>query len=266
MTCRVRPAWGRPFQEGVFVEITPRIYTTALLCVFVVAVACDRAEPAPGTLPMEGDRFKQRREAMVQAYVGGSEIEDPLVLAAMRTVPREEFVLPGDEDRAYREMALRIRHGQTVSQPFEVAKMTELLSLQPGERVLEIGTGSGYQAAVLAEITDDVYSIEIIPELAEESGARLAGLGYDSVRSKRADGYFGWEEYAPFDAIVVTAAPDHVPPPLLRQLKDGGNLVVPMGPPGAVQTLWLIEKRGERFNRINKGWVRFVPFVRESGG
>ena len=136
-------------------------------------------------------------------------------------------------------------------------------ALSPGDRVLEIGTGSGYQAAVLAEITDEVYSIEIIPELAEEASLRLDRLGYEGVRRKQADGYFGWEEYAPFDAIIVTAAPDHVPPPLLWQLKDGGNLVIPIGPPGAVQTLWLIERRGAQFNRINKGLVRFVPFVRD---
>ena len=200
---------------------------------------------------------------MVRAYVAAARIVDPLVLEAMRTVPREEFVSPGDRDRAYREMALRIGHGQTISQPFIVAEMTELLSLRPGDRVLEIGTGSGYQAAVLAEITDEVYSIEIIPELAEEASERLDSLGYEGVRRKRADGYFGWEEYAPFDAIIVTAAPDHVPPPLLRQLKDGGNLVVPIGPPGAVQTLWLIERRGAQFVRVNKGLVRFVTFVRD---
>ena len=235
----------------------------ALLCLLTLATACEPADQASVTSPVDGNPFTQRREAMVQAYKSGTEIEDPLVLKAMRTVLREEFVSPGDRDRAYREMPLRIGHGQTISQPFIVAQMTDLLSLRPGDRVLEIGTGSGYQAAVLAEITDEVYSIEIIPELAEEVSERLDRLGYEGVRRKRADGYFGWEEYAPFDAIVVTAAPDHVPPPLLQQLKDGGNLVVPIGPPGAVQTLWLIEKRGTQFNRINKGLVRFVLFVRE---
>ena len=239
------------------------LQSTALRCLLYLATACGGSDLATVTSTVDGDPFAQRREAMVQAYVTANEIKSPLVLEAMLAVPREEFVLRGDRERGYREMALRIRHGQTISQPFIVAEMTDLLSLQPGDRVLEIGTGSGYQAAVLAEITDEVYSIEIIPELAQEASERLDTLGYDGVQRKRADGYFGWEEHAPFDAIIVTAAPDHVPPPLLRQLKDGGNLVVPIGPPGAVQTLWLIEKRGTQFNRINKGLVRFVPFVRD---
>ncbi len=138
------------------------LHTTALLCLLVLATACGRADQAPVTATADGDPIAQRREAMVQAYMAAGEIKSPLVLEAMRMVPREEFVLRGDRDRAYREMALRIRHGQTISQPFIVAEMTDLLSLRPGDRVLEIGTGSGYQAAVLAEITDEVYSIEII--------------------------------------------------------------------------------------------------------
>ncbi len=217
----------------------------------------DRPAQAP-----DGE-FVAARKAMVDAYADISEISDPLVLNAMSAVRREEFVLSRDRGRAYREMALAINAGQTISQPLVVALMTDLLDLQPGERVLEIGTGSGYQAAVLAEITDHVYSIEIIPSLADEVAARLNRLGYGEIELRQADGYFGWEEEAPFDGIIVTAAPDHVPSPLLRQLADGGRMAIPVGPPGAVQTLWLIERRGDEYKRTNQGAVRFVPFIRE---
>ena len=209
------------------------------------------------------DAFRTVREEMVQKHIHGQGIKDPLVLKAMRTVPREQFVLYRYQFQAYRDTALPIKEGQTISQPFIVAQMTELLELEPGDRVLEVGTGSGYQAAVLAEITYEVYSVEIIPLLAREVRERLAGLGYGEVRLKEADGYFGWEEHAPFDGIIVTAAPDHVPRPLLRQLKDGGNMVVPVGPPGAVQTLWLIQRDGEEYKRLNQGLVIFVPLVRD---
>ena len=213
--------------------------------------------------PTPGGDFVAARNAMVFAYAGNDEISDSLVLKAMRTVRREEFVLPRDRERAYREMALAINAGQTISQPLIVALMTDLLDLKPGERVLEVGTGSGYQAAVLAEISDHVYSIEIIPSLAVEVAARLERLDYGDIKLRQADGYFGWEEEAPFDGIIVTAAPDHVPPPLLQQLADGGRMIIPVGPPGAVQTLWLIERRGDEYIRTNQGAVRFVPFTRE---
>ena len=246
--------------------------TTRLLLPFataaVLVAACqDSATPTDGPLSPaaspESNRFHALRQAMVDNYVSHDLISGPLVLQGMRTVPREEFVLPDYRRAAYAENALPIREGQTISQPYTVALMTELLDLQPGERVLEVGTGSGYQAAVLAEITDQVYTVEIIANLSREADERLNGLGYEQVDFLRADGYYGWEEYAPYDAIIVTAAPDHVPQPLLRQLKDGGNLVIPVGPPGAVQSLWLIQKRGDEFIRLNKGAVRFVPFLRE---
>jgi protein-L-isoaspartate(D-aspartate) O-methyltransferase len=140
--------------------------------------------------------------------------------------------------------------------------MTELLALQPGEKVLEIGTGSGYQAAVLAELGNiDVYSIEIVPELAEQVATRLRDLGYTDVHIKQGDGYYGWEEYAPFDAIIVTAAPDHLPAPLVQQLRDGGRLVIPIGPPGGYQSLWQFVKDGDDLRAYNMGGVTFVPFT-----
>ncbi len=238
--------------------------TLAAAAFVAVAVACSTGPADDATTPDPPDEFAMARNSMVDAYADQVEISDPLVLEAMRTVRREEFVLPGDRGRAYREMALPINAGQTISQPFVVAWMTDLLELEPGERVLEIGTGSGYQGAVLAEITDNVHSIEIIPSLAGEVADRLDRLGYGDIRLRQADGYFGWEDEEPFDAIIVTAAPDHVPPPLLRQLDDGGRMVIPVGPPGAVQSLWLIERRGDQFIRLNQGAVRFVPFTRES--
>ena len=158
-----------------------------------------------------------------------------------------------------------IGYGQTISQPYIVALMTEALRLKPGERVLEIGTGSGYQAAILAELDVDAYTIEIIPELAQQAEARLTELGYDGVHVRQADGYFGWEEEAPFDAIIVTAAPDHLPQPLANQLANGGRLIIPIGPPGAVQSLWLFEKLNGQLHASNLGEVVFVPFTRSGG-
>jgi protein-L-isoaspartate(D-aspartate) O-methyltransferase len=177
-------------------------------------------------------------------------------------VPRHEFVPADYRHQAYEDHPLPIGHGQTISQPFIVALMTELADVQPGERVLEIGTGSGYQAAVLAQLTDQVYSIEIIPALAERATETFVRLGYDQIETKQADGYYGWEEYAPFDAILVTAAPDHVPQPLVNQLADGGRMIIPVGPPGGYQSLWVLERNGDEVVRYNWGGVRFVPFTR----
>jgi len=184
-------------------------------------------------------------------------------LQAMRSVPRHEFVLNKYLSRAYTDQPLPINHGQTISQPYIVALMSEMLEIKAGERVLEIGTGSGYQAAVLAEIGVDVYSVEIIPELAEEAQERLNQLGYTNIQTLTADGYFGWEEHAPFDAIIVTAAPDHLPQPLANQLAEGGRLVIPIGPVGAFQTLWLFNKIDGELQAINMGGVRFVPLTGE---
>ena len=171
---------------------------------------------------------------MVKETIEARGVSSPGVLEAMRKVPRHRFVPKEYLDQAYEDHPLPIGYGQTISQPYIVAWMTELLDLQPGEKVLEIGTGSGYQAAVLAELEDiEVYSIEIVPELAESAMQRLKDLGYAGIRLKQGDGYYGWPEYAPFDAIIVTAAPDHLPSPLVKQLEQGGRIVIPIGSPAA---------------------------------
>jgi protein-L-isoaspartate(D-aspartate) O-methyltransferase len=199
---------------------------------------------------------------MVDRQMRSRDITDERVLAAMESVPRHEFVLPDMLGQAYNDHPLPIGYGQTISQPYIVALMTQMLNLDSGDKVLEIGTGSGYQAAVLAEMTEQVYTIEIIPELAERARDTLDQVGYDYVVSKQADGYWGWEEHAPFDAIIVTAAPDHIPQPLLYQLVDGGSMVIPVGPPGGYQSLWVISREGDEFNTYNWGGVRFVPLTR----
>jgi len=166
-------------------------------------------------------------------------------------------------DLAYEDHPLPIGYGQTISQPYIVALMTQTINPEPGKRVLEIGTGSGYQAAVLAELGMEVYTIEIIPELAQSAAQRLDELGYTNIHTLNADGYFGWQEFAPFDAVLVTAAPDHLPQPLANQLIEGGRLVIPIGPVGFLQTLWLFEKDGGELQATNLGGVTFVPFTGE---
>jgi protein-L-isoaspartate(D-aspartate) O-methyltransferase len=199
---------------------------------------------------------------MVDLQIVARLISDEPTIAAMRLVPRHEFVPAEYVDQAYNDNPLPIGYGQTISQPYVVALMTQALGVQPGDKVLEIGTGSGYQAAVLAEMGIEVYTIEIIEALATAADARLQLLGYD-VAARRADGYFGWEEQAPFDAIVVTAAPDHLPQLLIDQLAPGGRVVIPIGPIGAVQTLWRFEVGSDgEVTGSNLGAVRFVPFTR----
>ena len=170
---------------------------------------------------------------------------------------------PEQVDRAYDDRPLPIGEGQTISQPYIVALMTELLDVQPGEVVLEIGTGSGYQAAVLAELTDRVYTVEILPELARRAAQTLKRLGDTRVQTKNADGYFGWAEHGPYDAIIVTAAPDHIPAPLVQQLKEGGRMVIPVGSPGSYQTLWRLTKQDGKINSENITDVAFVPLTRK---
>jgi len=198
---------------------------------------------------------------MVDRQIQARGVTNNDVLTAMRSVPRHEFVLNRYIDAAYDDTPLPINNGQTISQPYIVAVMTELLNVQSGDRVLEIGTGSGYQAAVLAEMGIDVYSIEIIPDLAREAEERLIRLGYNHVKVLNDDGYFGWEIYAPYDAIIVTAAPDHLPQPLIKQLVEGGRMVIPIGPVGAVQTLWLFQNVNGEIQAENMGAVRFVPLT-----
>jgi protein-L-isoaspartate(D-aspartate) O-methyltransferase len=209
------------------------------------------------------DAYTRARLRMVKTQMRQRDITDERVLAAMETVPRHEFVSPETLDQAYNDHPLPIGYGQTISQPYIVALMTQMLELKSDDKVLEIGTGSGYQAAVLAELTAQVYTIEIIPELAQSARTTLDRVGYDYVVSKQDDGYWGWEDHAPFDAIIVTAAPDHIPQPLLNQLVDGGHMVIPVGPPGGYQSLWHITREGDEFHNFNWGGVRFVPLTRQ---
>jgi protein-L-isoaspartate(D-aspartate) O-methyltransferase len=203
-------------------------------------------------------------EAMARlAAETGRPVLDERVLAAMRKVPRHEFV-PGDQKRAaYRNRPLPIGEGQTISQPYIVALMTDLLALSPEAKVLEIGTGCGYQAAVLAQIAGEVYSIEIVDSLGRKAAATLARLGYTNVKTRIGDGYQGWPEAAPFDAIIVTAAPDHIPPALIEQLKPGGRLVIPVGT--LLQELMVVRKAADG-STLNETIVpvRFVPLTRET--
>lgn len=188
-------------------------------------------------------------------------VTDARVLTAMETIDRGAFVTGIFADRAYEDMPLPIACGQTISQPSVVGLMTQALEVSPRDKVLEVGTGSGYQAAILGEIVEEVYTVEIIEALAIQARERLARLGCGNVRVRCGDGYFGWEEHAPYDAIVVTAAAGEIPPPLLAQLKDGGKLVVPVGPPGGYQTLWEITKKGNKVNKRNVTGVLFVPLT-----
>jgi len=189
-------------------------------------------------------------------------INDQRVLAAMAKVPREEFVTPESRSASYEDGPLPIGYGQTISQPYIVAFMTEQLRPKPSDRVLEIGTGSGYQAAILAELVSDVYSIEIVEPLAKNAEATLQQLGYKNVHLKIGDGYKGWSDAAPFDAIIVTCAPDKVPQPLIDQLKDGGRMVIPVGNTFA-QELYLLEKKNGQLKQSATLPVRFVPMASE---
>jgi protein-L-isoaspartate(D-aspartate) O-methyltransferase len=202
------------------------------------------------------------RVQMVTIQIENRGIKDTAILRAMKTVKRHLFVPEEFIENAYDDGPVPIGYGQTISQPYIVAYMTELIQPEPGHKVLEIGTGSGYQAAVLAEIIDSVFSVEIVPELGNAASERLKNLGYNNTIVKIDDGYYGWEEHAPYDAIIVTAAAEYIPPPLLDQLKDGGRMVIPVGSPFMVQWLLLVEKNGDRITTHNMIPVRFVPFRR----
>jgi len=207
--------------------------------------------------------FEQARERMVQNQIMARGVRDTSTLRAMRSVQRHKFVPPGLSGYAYGDSPLSIGFDQTISQPYIVALMTELIKPRRGQRILEIGTGSGYQAAVLAEIVDSVFTIEIVGELAASAENRLRSLGYRNVIVRHGDGYLGWPDHAPFDAIVVTAAPDHIPQPLIEQLKDGGVMVIPVGPVESVQALTVVRKKGKNITTETRLPVRFVPLVRE---
>jgi protein-L-isoaspartate(D-aspartate) O-methyltransferase len=215
-----------------------------------------------GAAARASDPTSSAREVMVETQIAARGVRDRAVLAALRRVPRHEFVPEEVRSQAYADRPLPIGLDQTISQPYIVALMTELAAVGPGKRVLEIGTGSGYQAAVLAELGAEVYSIEIVAPLGKRAAATLGRLGYRAVRTKIGDGYQGWPEAAPFDAVVVTAAPPRIPEPLKRQLKVGGRLVIPVGE--GVQELKVITKLSDRFVERTAIPVRFVPMTGEA--
>ncbi len=215
------------------------------------------------SIPVLGDEYDQKRREMIEQDIRGRGVKDRRVLDVMGKIPRQAFVDSSYRSKAYEDHPLPIGEGQTISQPYVAALMTEALRLKRSDRVLEIGTGSGYQAAVLAGIVERVYSIEIRKTLAEKAEKTLADLGYRNVMIKFGDGYFGWVENAPFDAIVITAAANHIPPQLVKQLKEGGRLIVPLGSTVYFQTLTLVTKRGGQLDVEQLCPVSFVPMTGE---
>jgi len=209
------------------------------------------------------EQSTEARLRMVEDQILARGVQDTATLRAMCAVPRHLFVPAQLAPHAYEDTPLPIGQGQTISQPYIVALMTELIKPHPGQRVLEVGTGSGYQAALLAEIVDSVFTIEILPDLARSASERLRELGYNNVSVRQGDGYLGWPERAPFDAILVTAAAEEIPGPLVDQLKDGGLMVIPVGPPAMVQALTLVKKQGNNVVTRSLVPVRFVPLTRE---
>lgn len=206
------------------------------------------------------DPYQPAREKMVRSQIENRGVRDKAVLNAMRSVPRHLFVPRELWGNAYDDRPLPIGHGQTISQPYIVAYMSEIVHLEPDDNVLEIGSGSGYQAAILGSIVQRTYTVEIIPELGQKAAELIKKLNFNNVEVKISDGYYGWKEHAPFDAIIVTAAAEYVPPPLIEQLKDGGRMAIPIGSPFMVQTLMLVEKQGEKIKTRSLFPVRFVPF------
>lgn len=232
---------------------------TVFYCLLIISVMQGFSDKPPA--PDSADSFYNERQRMVATQIEVRGVKDGNVLKAMRTVPRHLFVPENVRAYSYEDEPLPIGYGQTISQPYIVALMTELLGLKPDSRVLEIGTGSGYQAAILAELCDSVSSIEIICELAERADSTLQELGYN-VDVRCGDGYGGWPEKAPFDAIIVTAAPDEVPKPLIEQLAEGGRIVIPVGT--YHQELKLIRKVDGKIKEMNVIPVRFVPMTGEA--
>jgi len=237
----------------------PLVFILIVILVFYLTISAQEYNESQEAI------FTQRRQSMVINQLQSRDITDSKVLQAMLTVPRHQFVDQRIVNSAYNDFPLSIGEGQTISQPYIVALMTQLLELKGGERVLEIGTGSGYQAAVLAEIVEEVYTIEIYESLSKKSEKLLTDLGYQNIKFKVGDGYHGWEEHAPYDAIIVTCAPDHVPPSLLQQIKDdGGRIVIPVGGIWMVQTLMKIEKIEGKIKSKGIIGVRFVPMIGHS--
>ncbi len=232
--------------------------------ILIIPILLSLNFPIPLALSSEDPSLVEARKRMVERDLKGRDIKDPKVLEVMGRVPRHLFVEPSLKSQAYADHPLPIGEGQTISQPYIVALMTQILQIQPGERVLEIGTGSGYQAALLAELTDQVYTMEIRETLTKQAAERLKELGYDKVRVKYGDGYFGWEEAAPFDAIIVTCAANHIPPPLIKQLKEGGRLIIPLGSTTYFQTLTLLTKKMGKPDIQHLLGVAFVPMTGEA--
>ncbi|RBP44214.1 protein-L-isoaspartate(D-aspartate) O-methyltransferase [Roseimicrobium gellanilyticum] len=233
-----------------------------LLFACILPVACSQGDHR------RADRdWDTMREEMVKNQIEGlgRDISDKRVLAAMRSVPRHEFVPEAQRGEAYADTALPIGHGQTISQPYIVAFMTEKLLAKPEDRVLEIGTGSGYQAAILAKIVKEVYTIEIVEALGKQAASDLKRLGFTNVKTRIGDGYVGWPEAAPFDSIIVTCAPDKIPKPLVDQLKEGGRMIIPVGPERGRQNLYLMQKTDGKVTPVAVLPVRFVPMTGEAG-
>jgi protein-L-isoaspartate(D-aspartate) O-methyltransferase len=210
------------------------------------------------------NKFEIKRKEMVKKQIQARGIADKNTLKALEVVPRHLFVPEEYQDQAYDDGPLPIGYGQTISQPYIVAYMTELLKVGPDDVVLEIGTGSGYQAAILSRIVKKVYTVEIVEELGLAAKERLKALNYDNVEVKIGDGYYGWEEHAPYSGIIVTAASEYIPPPLIKQLKDKGRMIIPVGSPFSVQNLMLVEKSGDKIRTKSLIPVRFVPLTRQS--
>ncbi len=230
----------------------------------IVSLALGCGVRTPGAQTSEEEGYERARARMVDEQIRARGVTDARVLAVMRRVPRERFVPALYRSRAYADHPLPIGYEQTISQPFIVAWMTEALQVTPESRVLEIGTGSGYQAAVLGELVAEVYTVEIVEPLAGSAAEMLKALGYANVHVRQGDGYKGWPERAPFDRIIVTAAPDHVPQPLVDQLKVGGRMVIPVGPQHEMQYMTVITKSKSGIARRETIPVRFVPLVRET--
>jgi protein-L-isoaspartate(D-aspartate) O-methyltransferase len=247
--------WHRKGRADAFYVWMIR-FPQVVLIFAVVATGCHRK-------PASTSEFAAERQKMVQEQLKPRGIHDERVLTAMAKVPREEFVAENMRPQSYADSALPIGHDQTISQPFIVAVMTEQLRPQPTDRVLEIGTGLGYQTAILAELVKDVYTIEIVEPLAKEASAKLARLGYSNAHVKIGDGYQGWPDVSPFDAIIVTCAPDKVPQPLTQQLKEGGRMIIPVGS-GLDQQLFLLEKKEGQMAQRAILPVRFVQMAGEA--
>lgn len=264
----------RPVRNGRTSKRAGRLARIGLL--LAVAVAAGPGAPWGDSIGGSGaagaqETQQERRSRMVREQLASEApfrpaITDSVVLEAMRAVPRHRFVPPTLRASAYDDRPLPIGHGQTISQPWIVARMTEIVRPEPGDTVLEVGTGSGYQAAVLGEIVGHVYTIEIVADLASSARRRLGELGYGNVTVRHGDGYRGWPEHAPFDAIVVTAAPEQIPGPLVEQLDRGGRMVIPVGPQGRGQALTVVHRRADgTVERSVVSAVRFVPMTRDTG-